>query len=70
MGTGGGSGDSTLFEDWSKEKLNKYDIDVQTYDHTNVHNRPSILIDSYTKRRKYLSIFYLWDELTDYLLSS
>ena len=50
-GTGGGSGDSTMFKDWDQEKLNKYDIDPQVYDHTNVSERPSILIDNYAKRK-------------------
>ena len=27
-GTGGGSGNSTLFENWYQEKLDKYDVDV------------------------------------------
>ena len=46
LGTGGGSGRATMFEDWSSEKLNKYDIDPSVYDHTDIKNRPAVLIDS------------------------
>ena len=50
-GTGGKSGDSSMFEDWGDEKLNKYDVDIEAYDHTNMKERPSILIYSYSKKR-------------------
>ena len=50
-GTGGGSGDSTLFEDWDQEKLDKYDVDVDIYDHTKVSKRPSILMDKYINKK-------------------
>ena len=36
MDTGGGSGDKTLFQDWTKEKLDKYDIDPEVYNNTNI----------------------------------
>ena len=36
-GTGGGSGNTSMFEDWTKEKLDKYDIDPNLYDHTIVN---------------------------------
>ena len=42
--TGGGSGISTLFGGWLDEKLNKYNIDSDEYDHTDVANCPATLI--------------------------
>ena len=35
-GNGGGSGVTTMFEGWSDEKLEHFDIDIETYDHTDV----------------------------------
>ena len=70
-GTGGGDGRSTFFESWDEAKLNKYSIDPNNYDHTNVSKRPSILIDSYhSNRTPYLTMIFLWDEMVDHLLSS
>ena len=69
-GTGGGSGASTMFEDWTAEKKNRYDVDPSIYDHSHIQSRPSILIDNYAKKKKYLTIIFLWDELKDYILSS
>ena len=70
-GTGGGTGLTTMLESWNNEKLTKYDVDVETYDHTNIENRPSILLDLYcTQRTPYLTVIYLMDKATDYLLSS
>ena len=68
-GTGGGSGDKTMFQDWSEEKLDKYDVIAEEYDHSNVKDRPSVLIDNYSKT-KYLTIIFLWDEEKDYILGS
>ena len=68
-GTGGGSGDKTMFQDWSEEKLDKYDVIAEEYDHSNVKDRPSVLIDNYSKK-KYLTIIFLWDEEKDYILGS
>ena len=28
--TGGGPGDSTIFQDWDDDKLNNYDVDVNS----------------------------------------
>ena len=50
-GTGGGSGASTMFEAWDDEKLSHHNIDPDTYDHTDISNRPSILIQNYSKQR-------------------
>ena len=70
-GTGGGSGVSTLFEGWSDEKLEKHNIDLDEYDHTDVANCPAILLSGYTKHRvPYITIIHLWDKASDYLLSS
>ena len=35
-GNGGGSGVTKMFEGWSDEKLEHFDIDIETYDHTDV----------------------------------
>ena len=50
-GTGGGSGLLSMFETWSEEKLDKYDIDPTIYDHSEVESRPSILMDGYSKKK-------------------
>ena len=50
-GTGGGSGASAMFEDWSTEKLDAYDVDPAVYDHADIKMRPSILIDNYAKKK-------------------
>jgi len=34
--TGGSSGESSMFEGWSNEKLDAYNVDVDTYDHTEI----------------------------------
>ena len=59
-----------MFQDWSEEKLNKYDINPKIYDHTNVQDCPSILMDNYAKKRKYITIIFLWDEKKDLILAS
>ena len=48
-GTGGGSGVTSMFENWSSEKQNKYDVNLAIYDHSDIKARPSILIDNYPK---------------------
>ena len=53
------------------EKLEKFNIDLENYDHTDVAARPAILINGYCKNRvPYLTTIHLWDKLSDYLLSS
>ena len=70
-GTGGGSGAATMFEGWSDEKLQHFNIDVDNYDHTDVANRPAVLIESYGKQKiPFLTVIRLWDQKSDYLLSS
>ena len=68
-GTGGGSGDYNMFEDWSQEKMDKYDVSM-IYDHTIIADRPPILIDGYAKKRKYITIMFLLDSKKDLLLAS
>ena len=50
-GTSGGSGLLSMFESWSQEKLDKYDIDPTIDDHSEVGSRPSILMDGYSKKK-------------------
>ena len=70
-GTGGGSGAATMFEGWSQEKLEYFGIDNDTYDHTDVANRPAIMIESYGKQKvPFLTVIFLWDKMSDFLLSS
>ena len=71
LGTGGGDGRSTMFESWDDEKMKKYNITEDSYDHTDVGSRPSILINNYhTHRQPYLTMIFLWDEQVSFLLSS
>ena len=58
------------FETWSEDKFNKYDIDIDTYDHTDINSRPPILMDLYVKNKKYLTCIFLCDSKLDYLTSS
>ena len=71
-GTGGGSGLAVHLETWSDAKLQKYNIDLDDYDHTDVSNRPAILFDKYhnDSHKPYLTIIHLWDAATHHLLSS
>ena len=60
-----------MFEGWDEGKLEKYNIDMDTYDHTDVSARPAILIDAYSKQTyPFLTIIHLWDKNIDHLLSS
>ena len=71
LGTGGGDGRSTMFESWDDAKLDKYKIRDETYDHTDVAARPSILVNNYhSHRQPYLTMIFLWDEMVNFLLSS
>jgi len=70
-GTGGGSGAATMFEGWSDAKLDHFNIDKDTYDHTDVANRPAVLMEGYGKQKTpFLTVIHLWDKMSDYLLSS
>ena len=50
-GTGGGSGQETEFERWDEDKFDKYGIDVEDYDHTDVEARPLVLFNLYSKNK-------------------
>ena len=70
-GTGGGSGLSTEFERWGSSKFEKYNIQKDTYDHSNISSRPLILFDLYTKSREpFLTVIRLWDNEKDNILCS
>lgn len=72
-GTGGGPGLYIYFQTWSHDKLNKYDIDLENYDHTEVGKRPPILFDNYINnpvKKPQLTIIYLWDHISHNQLSS
>ena len=72
-GTGGGPGLDMYFESWSEEKRNKYDVDLDTYDHTNISSRPAISIENYNQdivKKPYLTIIHMWDKISINLLSS
>ena len=59
-GTGGGSGATTMFEGWSDEKLQHFDIGIDNYDHTDVANRPAVMIESYGKQKTlFLTVIHL-----------
>ena len=45
-GTDGGSGDLNTFEDWLEEKFNKYNINTEVYNHTNISKRPPITMEN------------------------
>ena len=67
----GGPGILTIFQGWSNAKFEKYEIDTETYDHTDFNSRPAILIGSYwSGRYLYLTVIYVWDKKANYLLSS
>ena len=63
-GTCGGPGLDIYFESWSKEKEEKYNVDTNTYNHSNVAGRPAILIENYsqdTVKKPYLTVIHMWD---------
>ena len=61
-GTRRGSGEHSMFQDWTQDKLDRYDIDPKVYDHTIVNKRPAILMDGYAKRKKYLTVLFILDK--------
>ena len=68
-GTGGGSGLETEFEKWADDKFEKYGIDHENYDHTDVSSRPLVLFDLYSKNKEpYLTVIRLWDNQVQNLL--
>ena len=70
-GTGAGDGDPKEFESWDNERYNRYDVEPDTYDHTNISSRPPVLMNLYsTNRLPYITVIHLWDHLSDGRLSS
>ena len=70
-GTGRSSGFSTMFEGWSDEKKDTYEIDKGKYDHTNVSGIPAILFNQYCNHSMpSFEIIHLWDKGSSYLVSS
>ena len=60
-----------MFEGWSDEKLERYNIDPDTYDHTNIASRPAVLMEGYCPQKiPFLTVIFLWDKNVDFLLSS
>ena len=70
-GIGGGPGIDAAFQTWDDDKMDRYNIDLDTYDHTNVASRPIVLFDNYTRNKiPYLTVIRMWDKVSDYLLSA
>ena len=70
-GTGGGPGIDAAFQTWGDEKLQRYDVDIDTYDHTDVVAQPIVLFDNYNSHKiPYLTVIRMWDKVYDYLLSA
>ena len=62
---------ATELETWDTSKKDKYEIDLESYDHTIISSRPAILMNLYTSNRiPYIKVIHLWDHLCDGLLSS
>ena len=60
-----------MFEGWSEEKLLKYDIDVESYNHSDISSCTAILTEVYYKQRwKFLTLVHMWNKLSDGLFSS
>ena len=69
MGTGGGSGLDIEFEKWDEDKFDRYKINPEDYDHTDVSQRPLVLFDMYTKAKEpFLTVIRLWDNMSDNIL--
>jgi len=49
-GTCGGLGLSTEFEGWSNAKLDRHNVDLDMYDHSDIKSRPVVLINRYGKQ--------------------
>ena len=70
-GTGGAPGLAIFFEGWNDSKLEKYYVNMDTYDHIYRRSRPSIIFLGYcSQKTPYLAVINLWDKKSDYLLSS
>lgn len=49
--TGDRPGLATLLKGWSDAKLDKYDVNIDEYDHSNCGSRPSILFAGYCTKK-------------------
>ena len=59
-----------MFEGWLVVKKDKYGLDSETYDHTDITHHPPILIQCYNKyRAPFITILHLWDVKSDGILS-
>ena len=58
--TGGRSRLNTEFEAWSDSKLNKYNVDLDLYNHIDVASRHDVLVNRYCKQRtSYLIVIHI-----------
>ena len=70
-GTGSGPGINAAFQSWNEEKFDIYDVDVQIYNHTDIHSCPIVLFQNYTTNKiLFLTVIPMWDKLSDYILYS
>ena len=70
-GTYCGTGLVIYFESWSQAKKDEYDINLATYDHTNVADYPPILIENYVQdntKKPYLTVIHMRDKKSSNLL--
>ena len=47
LGTGGGDGRTSMFENWDNAKYETYGVDKNTYDHHDISKQPTVLINSH-----------------------
>ena len=58
-------------KDWMTKKLSQHNIDPDTYGHTDISNRPSLLIQNYSKQRvPCITVIHLRDTRADFLFAS
>ena len=70
-GTGGGSGLETMFESWSDEQFEKFGINRDEYDHTNVATRNPIFASLYDDNNSpFLTFIFMHDSANGHMLSS
>ena len=70
-GAGGGSGLSNEFETWDTSKYEKYGINPDTYNHSDIASRPAVLMNLYSgNRQPFLTVIHIWDKMCDGLLAS
>ena len=70
-GTGGGSGLETMFESWSDEQFEKFGINRDEYDHTNIATRNPIFASLYDDNNSpFLTFIFMHDSANGHMLSS